>query len=354
MLPAAFIEEIAGPGRRPLYVLSGGEPTAVARCLAAALETAAPGLRDFNCPTLELEAGQADRLLGEARTRPFGPPPRVVMARNPAFKAEDWQTLADYLENPNPETVILLVLRDKLDERLRFSKKIKAENLEVDCLPPRGEALVKWLANELKSRGVTASAQVSRLIIERALGESQARTADDLNILLGEAEKLSLYLRPERALTDKLAQDLVRPVLDAQLYHLTDHLGRGQIQKALADLLEIMSDRHQGKDKKKQSSDPSHNVLGALENRFLAFLDGRARTADAADWPTPKFMANLKPFTRKTIQEQSGRWPWPELARALAALEEARLTLISSGSPPSQPLLENLLLKLADPGQNTR
>ena len=346
MTPAAFIQEIAGPGRRPFYVLGGGDPTAAARCLAAALDAAAPDFRDFNCQTLDLAAGQAERLIGEARTRPFGPPPRVLTVKNPPFGAEDWNALADYLEDPNPETVILLALEDKLDERLRFSKKIKAAGLEVDCRPPKGEALVKWLAEELKTRGLSADRQVCALIIERA--------GDNPRLLAGEAEKLSLYLEPGQNLSAEVVRDLIRPVLDAQLYHLTDHLGRGRLHEALTDLLEIMSDSHQEKDKKTQDSDRTMLVLAALENRFLAFLNDRARPAGDEDWPTPKFMAKLSPHTRRIIQDQLGRWSWPELSKALAALEEAHLTLVSSGDHPPRTLLENLTMKLAALGRGGR
>jgi len=359
MSTAAFIKEVTGPGHRPLYVLSGGDHTAAAKCLAAALETAAPDFRDFNCQALDLEPGQAERLIGEARTRPFGPPPRVLSAKNPTFGAADWNALADYLEEPNPETIILLILEEKLDERLRFSKKIKAAGLEVNCRPLKGEALAKWLAEELKIRGLTADRQTCALIIERA--------GDNPRLLVGEAEKLSLYLGPGQTLSAKLVRELVRPILDSQLYHLTDHLGWGRLQEALGGLLEILSDRRQEKEKKNkqgkgkqekdrenQDSDPTWQVLGAIRNRLLAFLHYRARSADAGDWPLPKFMADLHPNTLKTIQNQSGRWSWPELTRALAALEETHLTLLSSGDHPPRTLLENLTLKLTAQGRSGR
>jgi DNA polymerase III delta subunit len=337
MTPAAFIKEITGPGRRPLYVLSGGDHTAVTRCLAAALDSAAPDFRDLNCETLNLEAGQADRLIGGARTLPFGPSPRVITVKNPPFRADDWNALADYLESPNPETVIILALEDKLDDRLRFSKKIKTGGLEVDCRPLKGEALVKWLAEELKIRGLSADRRVCALIIELV--------GDNPRFLAGEAEKLSLYLEPGQKLSAELVRELVRPILDAQLYHLADHLGQGHVREALAALLEILSESHQGKDQKKQDSDRTMLVLATLGNRFLAFLNGRAR---------PEFMAELHPFTRRKIQEQLSRWSWPDMTHALAALEETHLTWVSSGDHPPRILLENLVLTLAALGRSDR
>ena len=96
--------------------------------------------------------------------------------------------------------------------------------------------------------------------------------------------------------------------------------------------------------------------MAAMENRFLAFLHGRARPAGAQDWPTPKFMSNITPYTRGLIRDQLGRWSWPDLARALSALEEAHLALISrySVDPLPHMLLENLVLKLASLGHPGR
>ena len=337
MTPEAFIREIAGPGRRPLYVLSGGEPTAVARCLAAALDAAAPDFRDFNCQTLDLAAGQADRLIGEARTRPFGPPPRVAMVRNPPFGHEDWNALADYLEDPNPEATILLVLDGPLNARLRFSRKIKAEGLEVACQPPKGAALVKWLAGELKSRGVTAAPQVCELIIERI--------GDDLNTLLGEAEKFSLFPGEGRALSEDLVRSMVRLAPNANIFKLGEALGRHDEKTALNTLLELLA------------TEDHRPVLGMMVSHFRNMLQiktrqgclGRTRLGREEAGPL-----GLHPFVLEKTQGQAAAWSWPDLARALAALEETHLTLVSSGDHPPQAILENLALKLASPGHRGR
>ena len=347
MTPAAFIKEIAGPARRPLYVLRGGEPRETARCLEAARRTSAPDFRDFNCADLDLEAGQADRLIGEARTRPFGPPPRVLTVKNPPFKAEDWNALADYLEDPNPETVIILALKDELDGRLRFSKKIKGEGLEVDCRPPKGAALVKWLAEELKSRGVTAEGQVCRQIIERALGGQKQKelTGDDLNILQGEAEKLSLYLEPGQNLSAGLVQDLVSLAPDANIFELGDALGRHDLKTALGILLKLMV-----------TEDP-RGALGMITRHFRILLEIKTRQAALGRTrlgPEEARLLGLPPFVLEKTQGQAAAWPWPDLTQALAALEEAYLDLVSSGAPPPQTLLENLTLKLAALGRGVR
>ena len=330
MTPAAFAQEISGPGRRPLYVLSGGEPSAVARCLKAAAAAVAADFRDFNFQTLSLEAGQASRLLGEASTRPFFAPPRVVAVKNPPFTADDWNALAGYLEAPNPEASLVLAL-DKPDARLKFFKRVKAAGLEVDCRPPKGAALVKWLAEEFQSRGVTAAPKVCALVIERA--------GDDPNLLLSEAEKLSLYLGAGQTLSAELVRALVSLAPDANVFALGEALGRRDLPAALTTLLELTT------------TEDHRPVLAMMTRHFRLILRIKTRlealglnrlgSEDAA-------ALGLHPFVLEKTQGQAAAWPWPEAARALAALEEAHRVLVTSPAPP-RTVLENLALKLGRP-----
>ena len=335
MNPAAFIKEIAGPRRRPLYVLSGGEPSAVAKCLAAAAGAVESGFGDFNFQQLSLEAGQAGRLIGEASTRPFFKPPRVVVTKNPPFGVDDWNALADYLEAPNPESSLVLAM-DKPDARLRFFKKTKAEKLEVDCRSPKGTALAKWLAEEFKSRGVAASPQVCGLVIERAGG--------DLNVLLGEAEKLSLFLGEGGTLEASLVRALVSPAPDANIFELGEALGRHDLKTALSTLLELLA------------TEDHRPVLAMMTRHFRLLLQIKIRQAGLGQsrlGPEEAGRLGLHPFVLEKTQGQAAAWPWPEVTRALAALEEAHLALVTTSAPP-QAVLENLALKLGRPSAGAR
>ena len=327
MTPAAFIKEIKTPSRKPLYIVSGGEPSAVRRCLAAAEEAVNADFRDFNHQTLDLEAGQAGRLIGEAGTMPFFAPPRVVVCKNPAFGGDDWNALADYLDDPNPDAAIIVVL-EKIDARLKFFKKIKSADLEVDCKPPKGAALVKWLSEEFKARGVIAPAQICSIIIERA--------GSDLNMLTGEAEKLSLYLGEGETLTAELVQEMVSLAPNANVFELGEALGRHDLKSGVATLLDLLATEHH------------LPVLAMMVRHFRLIL--RIKTRQAALGVSrlgPEEASNLglHPFVLEKTQGQAAAWPWRSVAEALQSLEEAHRTLVTSSAPP-QMVMENLALKL--------
>ena len=328
MTPAAFIKEIKSRDRKPLYLLSGGEPSATARCLAAAEEAVDPGFKDFNHQTLDLEAGQAARLISEAGTMAFFAPPRVLVVKNPQFNADDFSRLSDYLDDPNQSSSIVLVL-DKIDSRLKFFKKLKAADAEVDCSPPKGAALSKWLAGELSARGVKADERTCALVIERS--------GHDLNTLLGEAEKLSLYLGRDGTLTPDLVRRLVSISPNADIFQLGEALGRHDLKTALSTLMELLATEHH------------LPVLAMMVRHFRLMLLIKTRQAALGVKVLDQSEASalgMHPFALKKTQGQAAEWSWRELSAALSSLEDAHRTLVTAPTPP-QMVLENLAVKLA-------
>ena len=330
MTPAQFIKEIKSPARRPLYVVSGGEPSAVADCLAAAFEAVDEGFRDFNHQVLELAAGQAGRLCGEAGTMPFFVEPRVIVAKNPPWGGEDWNALADYLEDPNPAATVVMVV-DKPDARLRFFKKVKAAGAEVEAKTPKGAALTKWLVERFEERGVSINQEAARLIIERA--------GQELPALLGEAEKLSLYLGQGGRVTPELVRELVSLTPDANVFELGEALGRRDFKTALAVLLELLATEHH------------LPVLAMMVRHFRIMLQIKTRQASRGQSRLGADQASelgLHPFVLEKTQSQAASWSWEELSSALAALENAHRALVTTSTDP-QAVLENLVLTLAVP-----
>lgn len=335
MTPDDFIKEIAGPSRRPLYIITGGEPSALARCLAAAEEAVAPDFCDFNFQVLDMNSGEAGRLIGEASTMPFFVAPRLLLLKNPPFSGDDWNALAEYLENPNTESTIVLVL-DKPDKRLKFFKKTSSLGLEVDCTPPKGAALVKWLSAEFTRRGVKVEGQAAAMLIERA--------GSDLGTLLGEAEKLSLYLGEGGRLTPDMVKSLVSISPDANIFELGEALGRQDFKTGLATLLELLATEHH------------LPVLAMMVRHFrlilqvktLQALHGTSRLSPEQAKPL-----GLHPFVLEKTRGQAERWPWKAVAAALEATETAHRTLVTSAVPP-QYLMENLALKLGSLLATTR
>jgi DNA polymerase-3 subunit delta len=328
MTPEDFIKEVKSEARRPLYVISGGERSAVSRCLKAAEEAVEASFRDFNHQIINLEAGQARRLVGEASTRPFFVPPRVVATKNPPFGGDDWNHLSDYLDSPNDETTLLIVL-DKVDGRLNFFKKVKSAGAMVDCDPPKGVALRKWLVEEFRTRGVTLADGPADLLIERA--------GTDASVLAGEAEKLSLFLGEGGVVSAALVKEMVSLAMEAKDFALVEALGRQDASGAQATLMEHLT------------TEPPLQVLPRIVSFFRVMLRVKTRQSSTGLTRLPKDEAGrlgLHPFVLEKNQPQAARWLWQSLAEALSLLEDAHRDLVTSAAPP-QMIMENLSLRLS-------
>jgi len=131
-----------------------------------------------------------DEILSTARTLPFISSRRVVLVRSlEKIKAAsgDAALLVTYLENPVPETVLVLMTEDTMAGK-GWSKKLAGLCEEVAFRPLKGRALaaaVRQLAEEKEIR-------IGPEAVERLVDETGA----DLTRLSQEVEKLSLAAGP--------------------------------------------------------------------------------------------------------------------------------------------------------------
>ncbi len=347
MTPADFCQEIKTPNRKPLYLITGGEPAAVQRCLAAASDAVAPSFRDFNYQLLTLEAGQAKDLVEAVYSSAFGQPPRIIVAKNPNFKEEkeekekkekkkkndDWEVLLKYMGNPSPDNTIILVL-DKIDGRLGFFKKVKAAKLEVDCQVPKGNALTTWLMAEFKARQIKATPSLCNLIIEQA--GSNEPGGSNLEGLANEAEKLSLYLGAGGQLTEELVRSMVSIAPGGNVFALGDALSARQLSEALIIVRKLLENEHH------------LPILAMMVRQFRLLLAIKTRQRSSGSNHLDQSEAaslGIHPFVLKKTQNATGDWSWQQLRNALAALEDAHRALVTTSTPPSF-ILEDLVFKI--------
>ncbi|MDR2947364.1 MAG: hypothetical protein LBV79_11550, partial [Candidatus Adiutrix sp.] len=162
------------------------------------------------------------------------------------------------------------------------------------------------------------------------------RAGSDLNLLSGEAEKLSLYLGEGGALTAELVRSLVSLSPNANVFELGEALGRHDVKSGLATLLDLLSVEHH------------LPVLAMMVRHFRLIL--RIKTRQAALGarrlgPEDAQALGMHPFVLEKTQGQAANWSWRAVSEALQALEEAHRALVTTSAPP-QMVMENLALKL--------
>jgi DNA polymerase III subunit delta len=250
----------------------------------------------------------------------FGDGPFVLVRNLDAWNATQKARVLDYLQNPSPETD-LVMLGVKLGAREKLLAAVKKSGEVHDFKQPTGAALVKWSIGHAKKLGLDLPEDVA--------GELVARCSDDKVRVIGEIEKLALYA--EGTATPEDLEALVRPDLQSNIFRFVDALGAGNRDEAL-ELLEALLG----------TGEPPLRIVFMVRRQFR--LLARARSLFEEGTPRPEVASVLKvpPFVAKKLEEQARRMDEEDLERALALVLD-----LEGGLKGGSDLADELQVELA-------
>jgi DNA polymerase-3 subunit delta len=202
----------------PVYVLTGSDPLLTQRAVAALVEaTVPPASRAFNLDAMEGKGTSANQMLNAARTLPMMGKRRLVLVRDAdAAGAETLNQLVPYLENPAPETVLVLVC-GKVDGRIKFFAAAKKKGFLHELTVPR--QLGGWIQDEVKRAGAKIDGEAA-LRLEEVVGR-------DISRLAGAIEQLSLFAGEGKSITVEHVDALIADTSQRTVFQLNDAVGQG-------------------------------------------------------------------------------------------------------------------------------
>lgn len=250
----------------------------------------------------------------------FGDGPFVLVRNLDAWNAAQKARVLDYLQNPSPETD-LVMLGEKLGAREKLLAAVKKTGEVHDFKQPTGKALAKWAVGHAKDLGLELPEDVA--------GELVARCSDDKVRVMGEIEKLALYAEGTVTLEDLEA--LVRPDLQSNIFRFVDALGAGDRSEAL-ELLEALL----------ATGEPPLRIVYMVRRQFRLLARARSLFEGGASRPEVASALKVPPFVAKKLEEQARRINEGDLERALA------LTLdLEGGLKGGSDLADELQVELA-------
>ncbi|MCB0881457.1 MAG: hypothetical protein KDC33_04455 [Thermoleophilia bacterium] len=233
-----------------VYGISGEDRPKVERALGRLVaRVAAEGAGDAD----RFDAGEtpvAD-VIAACQTLSFGGARAVVLEGADDLKAADGDALVGYLEDPNPQTVLVLVSLGALPQRL--ANAVSKVGQALHWGPPakakpreRRAWLEDYVGHEVQRQGGTLGRGMARRITERAVvdaGDAAALSAAAV-ALSQEAAKLVAYARGETIGKD--AVDAMVPAHPgARVYELSDAVSAGDGARAF----EVLHDLSHGGDR---------------------------------------------------------------------------------------------------------
>lgn len=328
---------MAGNGASPIHLLKGGDEVLLSE---ATHELVARLVGDADRNEVLDEFGGDDYTLGEpilaATTMSmFGS--RVVVARNCArFGAEDVAPVISYLEDPSPDSILVLVWEKGLSSGARanpvpkkLTEAIKAAGGEIqDCGLPGGKGRAMWVDDQLAASPVRLSGAARKLLVDQ-LGDDLSRLGGVLTVL--EATFGS----------DEVGADDIVPYLgDAGAvppWELTDAIDGGRVSEAVEKLQRMLAGggRH------------PLQVMVTLQTHVERML--RLDGSGVRDEQQAAALLGMKgsTFPAKKALAQSKKLGTAKLARATRLMAAADVDLRGRTEQSGEVVLETLVARLA-------
>lgn len=340
MTPDALFQEIEGGTFRPVLCVVGAEPYLRDRILARIMETAiAPALAAFNLDRFVAGESSVDTVLGAANLLPMMADRRLVVVR----QVERWESKADadddssssqspldrlasYAENPNPNSLLLLVA-DALDGRRRFTQLAKKLDFFIPCEPMTERELPSFVIAEAKRRGHRIESEVAALIAQLS--------GPDAFQLVDAVERLSLYVGPGADIDDDAVATCITRLRVEDSWALVDAVRARNPAVALAILGRVYDPRDRGLP-----------LLGAIAWSVRQMLKLQSNLAAGLRIDEAARRAGMFNTGRARDLAQSLRGARPgELEHMLDTLAETDLALKGSKRHPLS-VLEGAVLRL--------
>lgn len=260
-------------------------------------------------PLKEIEAALfATPFLGEKRLiivhgLPQVPPKRKKVSKKAEKKDELLKIFAKQLEQI-PETSVVVFVQNKPDKRKAFYKALVKLAQIKTFEPLQGGALNQWVKEQVAKRAMSMDYAVVNDLIHR--------TGGDLWRLSHELDKLMHYA-PGQPITKEILQELVTPVMEANVFHLTDALGARKPKKAIHHLHQLMG-----------AGESLHAVMFMMVRQFRLLTQAKGYLQHHSPSDSKGFASScsLHPFVARTVLGQQKAFDLQTLKKAYGQLLE--------------------------------
>lgn len=216
----------------------------------------------------------------------------------------------------------------KGDARTKLAAALKEYGTVVHFVRQDQKNLVDWVRRRFRA--------LEKDIDTKLALEFIFLCGDLMTNLAGEIEKVGAYAKGAR-ITREDIDAVATPQLDAVVYGMTDAIGAGKFDRALAVLGELY-----------QMQEAPIRILWSLSRQVRQLYSARLALESGRGAPYVAQLWGLKPYPSEKLMGMARRFSLPWCRRAAIRCGEIDLAMKSTGQEP-QGLLTGLVLELAVP-----
>jgi len=270
---------------------------------------------------------ELEPFLTELGMVPWGDNPKIVVLREGGLiPAGEMDTIATWLAE-HPQSNILAVFLDKVDNRWKYLKTLRKFALEIECKPLQGEALVRYVLDYCLEQARKMGRPTAELFLNLVGG--------DLLTIHNELDKLVNYTegRGEITVEDLQAITSLSPaqIENHTIFQMTDLIVQKKRQEALEVLNSLLS-----------AGEPPMRILPLIERQLRLLL--AAKTSTTRPEEAARQMGENSAYPLKKIQPHAKNFSLEEILARFEAVVYADREM-KLGTPGDQVLVD-LIIKL--------
>ncbi len=219
----------------------------------------------------------------------------------PEAEKADIGPMLDYLADPNPDTVLILIARGDVPKNSRIYKAAQTAGRAVEFTSPKGGAREQWLKNYLHAAGKVPEPGVIAYLC--------LMCAEGLASLKSEADKLILYCADRSRITQADAAAVAADSAAAGIFQLTDEAVARDPAAAVATLRRLLL-----------QGEAAPMLLSLLAAQYRNILLVKDMTARGFSQPQVASTVSLNPYVVKKCQAAARSYDYRQLIRALDIL----------------------------------
>ncbi len=315
---------------KPIYFLMGEEPYYIDRISEYIADTIlTEDERGFNQMTLYGRDTDIDEIVGNSKRFPMMAEYQVVIVKEAQDLSRTIEKLADYAENPQPTTVLVLCYKyKKIDKRKKLHKAIAKTGLVFESKKLYENKVGDWISKTLKSRGYSISPKAAQMLVE-FLG-------NDLGKIDNELQKLQLICEKGSNITPEVIEKNIGISKDFNNFELRNAIGLRDSQKAHRIVNYF-------------AQNPKDNPVMVTISMLFSYFSGLLQYHGLPDKSKGSVAKQLKvnPYFVNDYVAAARNYPMKKVSRAISLLQEADVKSKGVGANISQgDLLKELLVKI--------
>ena len=325
-----LIEELKTGQYKPVYLLTGDENYYIDLVSDYfEKEVISPDFRDFDQTVVYGRDVDMTAVISLAKRYPMMSPVQLVLVKEAQDISKGWELLATYLENPQPQTLLVFCYRyKKLDKRTKLYKAINAKGVIYEKNKLRDYEVPGWIANIVSQRGYSIT-QKGAVLIAESLGNDLAKIANELS-------KVYISLPQGSVINEDVIESNIGISKDYNVFELQNAIGRRDI---------VQCNRIVNHFAANPKENPIQMILPSLYGYFIkVMLFHQAPDKQQA-------MADMKvhPYFMKDYETAASNYTLGKLASCIGYLYDTDLRskgIRNSGNISDGELLKELVFKI--------